>query len=69
MELGVLVSKCPCLATDLANIFGSYWGLTYEGAEANSEYRAKQPIAAFNAQRPLKIRVKGAPTQVFLAVS
>uniref|UniRef100_A0A158R5U2 Phospholipase D3 n=1 Tax=Syphacia muris TaxID=451379 RepID=A0A158R5U2_9BILA len=66
MELGVLVTSCPCLATDLANVFNSYWSIPHE---TNADYRRNQPKALFNIEKPLTIQVKGTPTSVYLATS
>lgn len=69
MELGVLVKSCPCLATELSNVFGAYWTLTQPNAKANAQFRENQQKAMFNSENPLVIQIKGSPASVYLAVS
>ncbi|VDK42833.1 unnamed protein product [Anisakis simplex] len=75
MELGVVVTNCPCLANDLSNIFNSYWQLTADGASisfdhaANRIHQNEASSTIYNMQNPLRIIHHGLPLNVFIATS
>lgn len=77
MELGVLITDCPCLAQDMSKLFHTYWTLTKmaEGGDRRALARAAKeqlPLheiaTTVNSETPLKISLGGVQTNIFLAV-
>jgi len=70
MELGVHVENCPCLANDLKIFYDTYWAAAGDENDDTPSATAFQDLPALTSKsNPLKIRVAGADTEVYLAAS
>ncbi|CAD5223745.1 unnamed protein product [Bursaphelenchus okinawaensis] len=67
-EMGVLVKNCPCLASDLGNIFETYWKVGIPNAKVpevwSSEYTSK-----YNSENPISTKISDDNSLVYLTTS
>ncbi|KAK0411595.1 hypothetical protein QR680_005735 [Steinernema hermaphroditum] len=67
-ELGVVVSDCACLASDLSKVFHAYWKLGEPGASVPPKWPVNMRTN-FNERNPLNVSLDGAASHVYLSSS
>ncbi|TKR86914.1 hypothetical protein L596_011412 [Steinernema carpocapsae] len=65
-ELGVVITDCACLASDLSKVFHAYWKL----GEPDAAIPAKWPVnmrTSFNEENLLNISLNSVPSRVYIS--
>lgn len=66
-EVGVMISDCPDLATDLQKIFQIYWKLATKNSKIPSSWNPRYDTK-INVKNPLKVTLNSDSYQVYISV-